>query len=86
MTITSIDEHMHGRSDTETLLRDRKADAVITVKGDAAGKQARILGTDAHAYIDGSGLFAAQSARKTVLQLAGEDMPQSAKETKKKML
>lgn len=86
MTITSIDEHMHGRNDAETLLRDRKADAVITVKGDAADKQSRILGRDAHAYIDGSGLFAAQSARKTVLQLTGEDMQQSAKETKKNAL
>ena len=86
MTITSIDEHMHGRNDAETLLRDRKADAVITVKGDAADKQSRILGRDAHAYIDGSGLFAAQSARKTVLQLTGEDMQQSAKEAKKNAL
>lgn len=68
-------------ADTEQLLRDREADAVIVAEQTSTGQTSANQTTNEESplsdrmrvYVDGSGLFAAQAAQSTFVQLAAED-------------
>ncbi|BDR53921.1 hypothetical protein KIMH_00320 [Bombiscardovia apis] len=82
VTIVSTNPARSGQNDAEQIFRDRKADAVISVKSDA--KSSDQLADQADIYIDGSGLFAAQSAKRVFLQMNAEDVQAGMKETRTK--
>ncbi|MEK0307357.1 ABC transporter permease [Bifidobacterium favimelis] len=76
--IVDTDAGQHGKDAASDLLRDRKADAVVLTKEDQDGP----LTKRSHVYIDGSGLFAAQSAKRIFLQVNAEDTQEQIKETR----
>ena len=73
MDIVTVDPTRHGEEDATRLLRDRKVDAVIAVREDRQDKGKDLLSNRTRVYLDGSGLFAAQSAKRTFLQLNAEE-------------
>lgn len=73
MDIVTVDPTQHGEEDATRLLRDRKVDAVIAVREDQQDQGKDLLSNRTRVYLDGSGLFAAQSAKRTFLQLNAEE-------------
>ncbi|WP_297302056.1 ABC transporter permease [uncultured Bifidobacterium sp.] len=73
MDIVTVDPTQHGEKDATSLLRDRKVDAVIVVREDQQDQGKDLLSNRTKVYLDGSGLFAAQSAKRIFLQLNAEE-------------
>ena len=65
------------KSDAETELRNDLADVAIVAVPAPGGSSGGASGTDAHVYIDGSNLFAAQSA-KTIFAQVQQQLAQQA--------
>jgi len=65
-------------SDAETELRDVLADVAIVAVPVTGGSSGGASGTDAHVYIDGSNLFAAQAAKTIFAQIQGQLAQQQA--------
>jgi ABC-2 type transport system permease protein len=82
--IVTIDASQSGASDAERILRDRGSDAVIvaTEAADADDSEDASLSNRMKVYVDGTSLFSAQTAKRTVLQLVAENTQDRVDEVK----
>lgn len=72
VTIVEVDPNRQGEDNVADLFRDRTVDAVVSVNNDV--DDTKMLTDQADVFIDGSSLFADQSAKKVFLQMNAEDI------------
>lgn len=70
MDIVAVDASKSGRAAAENILKSQSSDVVIQSMGAASGTP---LSERMKVYVDGSQLFTAQAAKKTILQLVAQD-------------
>lgn len=72
VTIVEVDPNRQGEDNVADLFRDCTVDAVVSVNNDV--DDTKMLTDQADVFIDGSSLFADQSAKKVFLQMNAEDI------------
>lgn len=82
MDIVSVDSTKSGKTDAQAILRSQSSDVVIqSTESDSKSP----LSERMKVYVDGSQLFTAQAAKKTVLQLVAQDAQTRITQVKNKI-